>query len=132
MFLETGIATEVEREGKVSAGFFRFYIHRTGGMAVIPESRQASGLGLAGVDREHGVTASAGMDHMVGATPDRPPFPGIYDIKNQRRVDRDRWMESRRRLPGTIAHARGIFPGYAGRIERNLAPVASDQMACAD
>ena len=45
------------------------------------------------------------MHHVILAAAERPPDPGVDDVEHQRRVDRDRRVQARRRLPGAVAHA---------------------------
>src|SRR5215831_1765754 len=72
------------------------------------------------------------MNDMVGAASNRPSIPRIYDVKDQRRMHRDRGMQGRRWLPGAIAHSCDIVAGRTGRVKWEPAAVASDQMARPD
>ena len=54
---------------------------------------QAPGLGFVGIHRERFIAASARMGNMIGATPKGMFIPGIDNIKYQRGVTGDGWMQ---------------------------------------
>ena len=74
-------------------------------MAARLEAGQPPRLRLVGVDREGVVAAPAGMRDMVDAAADRAARPAVVDVEDQRRVDRQRRVQARRRLPGLEADA---------------------------
>ena len=65
--------------------------------------RPAPGFGFVGVHRQRVVVASTGMRHVIGTTAHRALIPGINDVKHEWRLYCDRWMQRRRRTPGTKA-----------------------------
>src|SRR5215831_2792316 len=79
------------------------YVHRTGGGAEGKEARSATALGFVGIHRKGDVVAAAGMSHVVGASSHGAAGRGIHDVKDQRRVDWNRGMQARGRLPRPIA-----------------------------
>src|SRR5690242_16476834 len=95
-------------------------------MAKLKEPRRAAGLGLVGVDRKGIVTPSARMRHVIRAAADRAGLPKIDKIEHQRRVDGDRRMQARGRMPGTIAHRRHKLTDAARWMQRQSAAVAGD------
>ena len=74
--------------------------------------------------------ASTRMDDMVSAAGDGAPRPFVVDVDVQRRVDADRRMQTRGRLPGSEANAGDELPVVRCRLEWDSAAVA-DQLVAA-
>src|SRR2546425_11549330 len=83
-------------------------------MAEILEARQAPRLCFIRVDRQGLVVASARMDNVVDAAPERAAAPAIENVEGERGVDVDGRMQRRRQLPRLETHAGDVFAGPAG------------------
>ena len=68
---------QVEGQREFNCAFFGRRIDLAGGVAVILEAGQPSGLGLIGIDRFGVVAAAAGMGDVVDAAAERAAVPGI-------------------------------------------------------
>ena len=69
------------------------------------------------------------MRDMVNAATDRPARPAVIDVKDQRRVDRQRRVQARCRLPGLEADACHRDLAVVGHLHRHDPAVADDGMA---
>src|SRR5258708_28927479 len=83
-------------------------------MAETLEARQAPRLRFIRVDRQGLVVASAGMDNVVEAAPERAAAPAIENVEGERGVAVDGRMQRRRQLPRLETHAGDVFAGPAG------------------
>ena len=74
--LERGksLASQVEREWKISAAFFGWDSHRAGCVSEIEKARMPPAFRFVGVDGKRVVATPARMGHVIGAAADRPPF----------------------------------------------------------
>ena len=66
------------------------------------------------------------MRDVISAAAERTLVPGVVKIEAQRRVRRDGRLQTYRRLPRAIAHARDTFAVRAGRMQRHAMAVAGD------
>ena len=73
------------------------------------KARYAATLSLISIDRERLVVATTRMRDVVGAAADRAAIPGIDEVEHQRGVDRNSRMQTRRWLPGAVAHPGNII-----------------------
>ena len=105
---------QVEGQGKFNCAFLARRIDLAGGMAMILKPGQPPRLGLVGIDRFALVAASAGMGDVIDAAAERAAVPGIDQIKRQRRVNRNRRVQPRGRLPGLEADGRDRLARTAG------------------
>src|SRR5262245_5627120 len=96
-------------------------------MSMNEKAGQASALRLVGIDRESVVTASARMRHMIRAAPQRTLVPSVVKIKDQRRMDANRWLQTLRRLPSPITDSRNTFTVGARRMQRHAPAVAGQR-----
>ena len=71
-------------------------------------------LGLLRVDRRVVVRATARVDDVVGGTAEREPACPIDHVERQRRVDLQRRVQRRPRLPGLVADAGHVAARRAG------------------
>ena len=100
-----------------------------GRMAARLEAREAARFRLVAVDREGVVAAPAGMGDVIDAAAKRPPAPGVENVEDQRRVDRNRRVHRRRRLPRLVAHRADRDAIRCGLRQGNAAAVAGDDVA---
>ena len=63
-------------------------------MAMILEPRETACLRLVTIDRKGIVVAAARMGDMVDAAAERAAVPGIDDVEGQRRMDRNRRVQT--------------------------------------
>ena len=123
---------QIQRERKVAVRNFRRRRELALLMAVPEKSRQTTALGFVTVHREGFRIPAAGMRDVIGATAERTFVPRVVKIEPQRGVDADGRLQTIRRLPRAIAHARDAFAVHAGRMQRHAMAVASDGEAVAD
>ena len=88
-------------------------------MAVTESARQAAALRLVAVHGERVITASARMRDVISAAPERTAVPRIVEINPQRSMRTDGGLQTHRRLPRAIAHARDAFAVGAGGVQRH-------------
>src|SRR5215467_6528202 len=94
------------------------------------EASRTSTLRLIGIDGKRVRITPPRMLHMIGAAANRTAVPGINDVEDQWRVHGDRWVETRRWLPGAIAHTGNVFMLYAGGMQRQAPPMTGHNVAC--
>src|SRR5438128_11128675 len=82
-------------------------------MAEILEARQAPRLRFIRVDWQGLVVASARMDNVVDAAPEREAAPALANVEGERGVDVDGRVQRRRQLPRLETHAGNGVPGQA-------------------
>src|SRR5262245_17525218 len=107
--------TQIERVRELGARERLRLLIRTGCMAEREEAREPPALGFVGVHREMLEVAAAGMRDVIRAACDRTPGPAVVEIEHERRVDRDRRMQTRRGLPRAEAHAADVLFGTPRR-----------------
>src|SRR5208282_1712517 len=71
------------------------------------------------------------MRDVISAAAQRTLVPGVVKIEPQRRVNPDRGLQTNRRLPRTVAHARHTFAVCAGGMQRHAMAVDGDGKAVA-
>src|SRR5258708_12517613 len=98
-------------------------------MAETLEARQAPRLRFIRVDRQGLVVASAGMDNVVDAAPERAAAPAIENVEGERGVAVDGRMQRRRQLPRLETHAGDVFPAPAALPHRTQPPFARNATA---
>src|SRR5437660_1105894 len=98
-------------------------------MSVILEACEAAGFRFVRIHRESVVVAPAGMGDMIDAAAERAPGPGVDNVECQRRVDRNRRMQTRGGFPRFEANAADAFACRAGRAHRHAPSVAGDDVA---
>src|SRR5471030_3324943 len=101
-------------------------------MAVTEKSGEPPRLGFVAVHGKRVVAASAGMRDVIGAAAERTLVPSIIKIEAQWRVRFDCRLQTDRRLPRAIAHARDAFAICAGRMQRHAMTVDRDGEALAN
>ena len=84
------------------------------------EAREAAALGFIRIHGKRIVAKAPGMNHVVSATAEAPSVPSVHQIKNQRAVDADGWMQALGRLPGPITNSGHAFTVGASRMQRNF------------
>src|SRR5262249_32676444 len=97
-------------------------------MAVILEPRQPPRLRFVGIDRKSLVTTATWVGHMIGTAAQRTAIPQVQKVECQRRMWRDRRMQSGRRLPRFETDTGDGLAKRAGRVHGKLAAVASHHM----
>src|SRR5688572_19802660 len=120
---------EIERDGK-----FRIYIargrdHWPRRVTKTKESSHPSSLSFIGVHRVRFITTSTRMRYVITTSTDRTRHFHIDDIKHKRRVDRNRGMETTRRLPRTVSDTTNEIAMRSRRMQRQTPPVASNGVA---
>ena len=68
------------------------------------------------------------MRDVIGAAAEGAVVPGVDQIEDERRVDRDRRVQAVRRLPRAVADAGDEFALRAGRMQRDAAAIAGDDV----
>ena len=93
------------------------------------EAGKAARFRFIAVDRKSVIAAPAGMGYVIDAAAERAPAPGVENVEDQRRVDRDGRMHRRRRLPGFVAHGADRDAIGRGLLQGNATAVAGDDVA---
>ncbi len=122
-------AAEVERQREVRVVLFGGHHHPALCVADHLKAREPAAFRLVGVDRKRLEAAAAWVRDVIGAAAERALVPRVDEVEHERRVDADRRMEAAWRLPRAIADARHELARRAGRLQRNRAAVAGEEMA---
>src|SRR4051812_5188885 len=101
-------------------------------MADPEEPRETAALGFIRIDREGGMTAPARMSDVIGAATDAVVIPGVHDVKDERMVDTDGWVQTSGRLPRPVADTRNVFTIDAGGVEWKSHPGNRDDVTPID
>src|SRR5258706_7381720 len=92
------------------------------------EPREAPALGFVRVHGEALEAEAARMRDMIGAAGHGAPGPAIVQVERQRRVDRDRGLQARRRLPRAVAYAADVLARRTRARHRYAPAVAGDDI----
>src|ERR1700753_2939034 len=95
-------------------------------MAKVGKPRQTAALCFVGVHRECFIGPATGVHNMVGTSPNGVIRPGVHNVKNQRAVDRDVWMQTRVRLPGTVTDSGNKLSWLSGWMQGNATAIAQN------
>src|SRR5215467_755073 len=91
--------------GKVRLQGFGWHSDGTRGMSKGGKASHTPAFCLVRIDWKGVVIAPPWMGHMIGAAANGAAIPGVDQIEYQWRVHWNGGMETRRRLPGPIAHS---------------------------
>jgi hypothetical protein len=90
---------------------------------------QTSALCLVGIYRKRRIVPAARVRHMVSTATYCTPIPGIHDVEHQWCVHCNGGVQTRWRLPGTIAHPSHIFMLYTRRLQGDPPPITGNDMS---
>ena len=99
-------------------------------MAKGEKARHTAALRFVGIHRKGFIVTPAWMRHVIDTATNRACVPCIENIEYQRRVDGNRRMQTRRGLPRTVPHPGDKLVRRACGVERELPPIARDDVAC--
>src|SRR5882724_4951536 len=100
-------------------------------VAVTKKSGEPPRFGFVTVHGKRVVTASARMRDVISAAAERAFVPSVVKIKAQRRVRRNRRLQTDGRLPCAITHARDALAVRVGRMQRHAMAVTSNRKTIA-
>jgi len=120
--------TQVERQREVGIAILGRHVHQTWRVTDVEEPREPAAFRFVTVHREGLEVPSAGMRDVIDAAAERAVVPGVHEVEHERRVHRDRRMQTIGRLPRTIPDAGDIFARPSGRMQRHTPAVARHDM----
>src|SRR5262245_5453198 len=103
--------------------------HRARRMSETKKTRDATSLRFIGVYRKCFVMTAARMCHMICAPSKRALRRDINHIEHERRMDRNRWMQTARWLPRPVSYTTDKVAVRSGRLEWQAPSIAGDRQS---
>src|ERR1700761_7334224 len=101
-------------------------------MTKLAEPCQPAAFSLVRIDGKLLGGAAARVHHVVGAATDGMARPGVDDVKNQRAVHWNVWVQTGGWLPGTVADAGDVLPFSSSWLQGHQAAIAKHGKAGGD